>query len=132
MLRIEELTKRYGRQTALDRFSCGFSDGIYGLLGPNGAGKTMLISLLVGLMDPDSGSVLWDGKPIRELDTAYFSLIGYLPQSPVFYRNFSAEEFIAYLCEIKGIPEKNQAAEIKTEISDGASAACRTQSADAC
>ena len=51
MLRTEELTKRYGRQTALDCFSCGFSDGIYGLLGPNSTGKTTLISLLVGLMN---------------------------------------------------------------------------------
>lgn len=112
MLRTEELTKRYGRQTALDRFTCDFSAGIYGLLGPNGAGKTTLINLLVGLSDQDSGSVSWNGEPIRELDTAYFSLIGYLPQSPVFYRNFSAEEFIEYLCEIKGIPRKDQKAEI--------------------
>lgn len=65
MLEVNDLTVRFGGQTALDRVNLTVSDGeILAVLGPSGSGKTTLLRVIAGLQDPDSGSLAWDGEPL--------------------------------------------------------------------
>ena len=105
-IEFQNLSKKYGNKYALKDFSASLSDGVYGLLGANGAGKTTLINILVGVLKPDSGKILVDGVDARELGINFLSYIGYLPQYPEFYRDFTVMDFLLYMCALKGIPEK--------------------------
>ncbi len=67
---------------------------VVGLLGPNGAGKTTTFNLLIGLLRPDSGQVLLNGKPIKDLPVPVRARmgIGYLPQEPSVFRQLTVRE----------------------------------------
>lgn len=105
-LRLEHLYKYYGKQCALDDFQASLTEGVYGLLGPNGAGKTTLISIVTGILKPNSGRILFDGTDIGRSGTRYLDKIGYLPQYPYFYKNFRVDEFLRYMCALKAIPKE--------------------------
>ncbi|RDU24898.1 ABC transporter ATP-binding protein [Anaerosacchariphilus polymeriproducens] len=104
-LRINNISKRYGKQYALKDFTVSLNDGIYGLLGPNGAGKTTLINTILGIIKQDEGSIELDGKDVRKLGSHYYNLVGYLPQYPQFYKNFTCREFMEYMCTLKDVPK---------------------------
>lgn len=105
-IEFKDLSKRYRKKYALRDFSATLTTGVYGLLGANGAGKTTLINILVGLLRADVGRVLVDGRDTREMGNEFLSQIGYLPQYPQFYRDFTVIDFLAYMCALKGIPSK--------------------------
>lgn len=106
MLEIREVEKKYGRQLAVDRVSYVFSSGIYALLGPNGAGKTTLINMIMGSVKPDWGDILYHGTSLMKDRRILVSDVGYLPQSPRFYQDFSVVEFLQYVCELKALPHQ--------------------------
>jgi len=106
-LKLENITKFYGKQCALDNFNGVFTEGIYGLLGPNGAGKTTLINIIIGVLEASKGAILLDGSDVKKMGTKYLDKVGYLPQEPTFYKNFRVDEFLKYMCAIKGIPSKH-------------------------
>lgn len=96
-LSIKNVSKTYGKKRALNDFSLDFSAGVYGLLGPNGAGKSTLIGAITGLVKPDHGTVEYsDGDGAKLCDK-----LGYLPQYQSFYKNYSAPEFLKYMCALK-------------------------------
>ena len=105
LLQIQNVTKQYPKTLALDSFSAELTAGLYGLLGPNGAGKTTLISIITTLLSPTSGSVRYNGKPVGGRD--YMRILGYLPQYPQFYKNFTAQEFLRYMAAMKGIGKQD-------------------------
>src|SRR5947208_2653798 len=72
VLSVTDLCKTYGRESvAVDRINFSVDSGkIVGLLGPNGAGKTTTISMILGVLEPTSGSVSIDGLPLRTRRTA--------------------------------------------------------------
>lgn len=111
-LQIRNVSKRYSKQLALNGFSATFGNGIYGILGPNGAGKTTLINIILGLTEATSGTVLLDSVNIKALGDQYFDKIGYLPQSPIFYRTFRAFEFLEYMCAVKGMNPRSAKARV--------------------
>lgn len=113
LLEIKNVSKQYPKTLALDNFSAELSSGLYGLLGPNGAGKTTLISIITTLLSPSSGTVLYNGKPVGGRD--YMKVIGYLPQYPRFYKNFTAQEFLNYMAAMKGL-ESRAARQRVTEL----------------
>ena len=110
MLQVKNLKKSYGSKVALKDFSYTFEDRIYGMLGANGAGKSTLMNLLTDNVKRDSGNILYDGKEILSMGSAYRELIGYMPQQQGFYENFSARMFLFYMAELKGINVVNDAA----------------------
>ncbi|NLP14754.1 MAG: ABC transporter ATP-binding protein [Clostridium sp.] len=115
MLKIEHISKFYGKQCALDDFNTVLSEGIYGLLGPNGAGKTTLISIAIGILQANEGDIYLDELNVKKMGTEYLNRIGYLPQYPTFYKNFRTGEFLKYMCALKGIPKvqvKDRIAEV--------------------
>lgn len=113
MLTVQNVTKRFGSFTVLDGISLEFSGGVYGLLAPNGAGKTTLMKMLVTLLYPTSGRILYNGTEIRALGKKYREKLGYLPQNFGYYRNSSPRQYLRYLGALKGLEPK--AAERRSE-----------------
>ena len=105
-LRLENLTKKYGAHTALDGFSFTFEPGIYGILGANGAGKSTLMNLLTDNLPRTNGAILYNGTDILELGKRFRQVLGYMPQQQGLYEQMTAQPFLAYIAELKGIPKK--------------------------
>ena len=103
-LRLENLTKKYGAHTALDGFSFTFEPGIYGILGANGAGKSTLMNLLTDNLPRTNGALLYNGTDILELGKRFRQVLGYMPQQQGLYEQMTAQAFLAYMAELKGIP----------------------------
>ena len=111
---LRNVSKQYKGRRALGKYTKGIyalkdfttelTEGVYGLLGANGAGKTTLINIFVGILGSDSGTVLIDGQDAGTLGKDFLSKIGYMPQYPVFYRDFTVMDFLLYMCALKGIP----------------------------
>ena len=101
ILDVNDVSKQYARHLALDRVSLSVREGvIFGLLGPNGAGKTTLIRILNQIIYPDSGNVLFKGKPLSADDVRQ---IGYLPEERGLYKKMKAGEQALYLARLKGM-----------------------------
>src|ERR1035438_446817 len=91
MLEALSLKKSYGSIKAVDDISIHVAKGeTVGLLGPNGAGKTTSVSLIAGLIHPDSGRVLIDGKPTLGDTNPVKRQIGLVPQDLALYDELSA------------------------------------------
>lgn len=100
MLEVRSVTKRFGGMTAVESLSFKAPPGeIFGLLGPNGAGKSTTIKMIVNVLKPDSGEILFSGKKISERDKAR---IGYLPEERGLYRRARVIEMLFYLSDLKG------------------------------
>lgn len=106
-LEIKNVSKKYGDFFALENVCASLNNGIYGLIGPNGAGKTTLINIILGLIEADNGVVIADNKPIKDYGDEFYKKVGYLPQYPRFYKNFTGKEFLDYMCCIKGLKKKD-------------------------
>ena len=97
-----DLVKDFGDTRAVDGVNLAVPTGsIYGLLGPNGAGKTTTLRMLLGIIDPSSGSrtVLGHSKPIEAAPE-----IGYLPEERGLYPSMHAREAIAFMGALRGLP----------------------------
>lgn len=106
-LEIVGISKSYRQgKKALDCFSAELTPGVFGLLGPNGAGKSTLMNILTGNLEPDEGSILVDGRPVKEMGKSYRDILGYMPQQQGLYDNFTALEFLKYFAVLKGVPKK--------------------------
>lgn len=103
LLEIKSVSKSYGKNKALDNFSLTLTNGVYGLLGPNGAGKSTLISIITGLIFPDSGIVKYTDSENNILGNT----LGFLPQYQSFYSNFTAEEMLLYMMCLKDFNTQN-------------------------
>jgi ABC-2 type transport system ATP-binding protein len=107
VIRIEGLTKRYGTQIAVDSLNLEVAAGeIFGFLGPNGAGKTTTMLMLLGLTEPNAGTVRVCGyDPARE-PLKVKELIGYLPENVGFYEDMDARQNLRYIARLNRIPDK--------------------------
>src|SRR5450631_4555428 len=106
MLEVKNISKGYGKLTAVSGVSFRADRGeTIGLLGPNGAGKTTTVSIIAGLLSPDSGEVLIEGKQVKN-DTDPVKLkIGLVPQDMALYDQLTARDnliFFAALYSITG------------------------------
>ena len=101
LLSAEEVVKRYGDYTALNKVNISVpKSSIYGLLGPNGAGKTTLMRIINQITAPDSGRVLFDGKPLNK---EHIKEIGYLPEERGLYKKMKVGDQALYLAQLKGM-----------------------------
>jgi ABC-2 type transport system ATP-binding protein len=115
MLEVKALKKSYGKVVAVDGISlrAGRAETI-GLLGPNGAGKTTTVSMIAGLLRPDSGEVLIEGHPLRGDTDPVKRKIGLVPQNIALYDELSALEnlnLFGALYEMHGAAIKRAIAE---------------------
>lgn len=111
-LKIEQVTHRYKKFTAINDVNIEFTPGIYGLLGPNGAGKSTLMRVLVDLIDPTLGQVTFNGRSIQVLKSQFREILGYLPQDFQGYSHFTAEQFLLYVANLKGMSKAAAVSEV--------------------
>lgn len=111
LIECRDVCKNFGEKVALDHVSLDIPKGqIFGLLGPNGAGKTTMIRIINRITIPNSGEVLFDGRPITQKDV---EKIGYLPEERGLYRKMEVGDQAMYLAQLKGMSEKDARAELK-------------------
>ncbi|MBF0520822.1 MAG: ABC transporter ATP-binding protein [Nitrospirae bacterium] len=101
---FNEVTKRYGDVVALEKVTLEIAHGeTFGLVGPNGSGKSTLMRLLLGIIKPTEGSVLFDGVLLDELGWIEIRRqIGYMPERVSFYDNLTGLETLQHFARIKG------------------------------
>jgi lipopolysaccharide export system ATP-binding protein len=114
-IKIRDLFKRYGERTVVNGVNAEVRTGeVVGLLGPNGAGKTTTFYMVVGLVKPDSGTVLLDtGNGEVDLGSAPMYMrsrrgIGYLAQENSIFRKLSVGDNIRLIWEMHGVPREEQ------------------------
>jgi len=103
LLEANNIVKQFAHHTALNDVSVHFPEGcIFGLLGPNGAGKTTLIRIITQITAPDSGDLLFMGKP---LERSHIEQMGYLPEERGLYKKMKVGEQAMYLAQLKGLSQ---------------------------
>ena len=107
MIRVENLTKRYGERTAVDDISFSVEAGeVIGILGPNGAGKSTTLKMLTGYLSPNDGRVrIGDVDAVAD-PVAARRLIGYLTESVPLYRELRVTEYLRYRARLKGVARR--------------------------
>jgi len=104
MIKVEDLTKRYARTTAVDHISFEVEKGqIVGFLGPNGAGKTTTMRILTGFLPPTSGKATIAGFDVLESPLEVKKRIGYLPEMPPLYQEMRTTEYLTFVGKLKGL-----------------------------
>lgn len=112
MLKIEEITKKYG-QSGVDAVSfCAQEGTVTGIVGPNGVGKTTLLQCIAGILEPDAGQVSWNGQPVVY---PAGELFGYMPEFPAVPRFLTPRQTILYMLQMKGLPAGNEKVEALLE-----------------
>ena len=107
-IELTGIKKSYGKKEVLHGVDLSFGQGVYGLLGPNGAGKTTLMSIMTGLLEASAGDVKYGGVSVTDKKTEYLKKLGFLPQYPGYYKNYTAWEFLEYMSVLKGIKGNNR------------------------
>jgi ABC-2 type transport system ATP-binding protein len=112
ILETQHVKKYFATQKAVDDISFSVTPGsIFGLLGPNGAGKTTLLRMITGIIYPDSGDIIFDGKkfdPLKDIER-----IGYMPEERGLYKKMKIGEQALYLAQLKGLSKSNATRLIK-------------------
>ncbi|WP_080147082.1 ABC transporter ATP-binding protein [Marinilactibacillus piezotolerans] len=104
MLEARNLRKTFGDMTAVDNISFKIEKGeIMGLIGQNGAGKTTTFRMILDLLTPDKGEVLWKGEAFTN---RLFNQVGYLPEERGLYPKVSIEDQILYFAQLRGKSKK--------------------------
>ncbi|MGE7649969.1 ABC transporter ATP-binding protein [Peribacillus frigoritolerans] len=111
VLHIKEVTKKFGDFTAVNKLDLTIPEKeMFGFLGGNGAGKTTTFRMILGLLDPTEGEVVWDGKKI---DYTTSSLIGYLPEERGLYPKLKVRDQIVYLARLRGMNKRDALKELE-------------------
>jgi ABC-2 type transport system ATP-binding protein len=104
MLEVRDVTKRYGGLTAVRHVSFSVGPGeVLGYLGPNGSGKSTTVKMVVGLMPPTSGTILFDGRDIQDDLVAYKAQVGYVPEEAHVYTYLTGPEYLRLTGRLRGM-----------------------------
>ena len=111
VLNISNITKSYGSNLALNQFSTQLKSGIYALLGPNGSGKSTLMNILTDNLKADSGEITYtddsgNTENVLHMGVRFREKLGFMPQYPGLYPNFTVERFMWYMAALKGIQKE--------------------------
>jgi len=103
---VKNLTKKFDQTTAIDNINLEIEKGkIIGLIGPDGAGKTTLLRLLMGLLNPSSGSIFISGLDVSKNTQAVKELTGYMPQHFSLYGDLRVSENLKFFADLYGFPK---------------------------
>lgn len=117
MIKVENLTRRYGSFTAVDNISFEIPKGeIVGFLGPNGAGKTTTLRILTGFLAPSEGKVSISGLDIEDNHIEIKEILGYLPENNPLYEDMTVVDYLLWSGRLKGLKGKNLTDAIKKTI----------------
>jgi ABC-2 type transport system ATP-binding protein len=102
---LQHVVKRYNEILAVDNVDLTLKPGeIFGLLGPNGSGKSTTLKMLMGLVQPDSGSIRVLGLNVLEGPVAVKQQVGYTPEAPRLYEFLTGIEYLDFVGDIYGVP----------------------------
>lgn len=102
-LKVSSVVKKFGDKVVVDNISFEINKpGVFGLLGTNGAGKTTTIRMILGILEKNSGTIEWDGKPVKR-ETVKF---GYLPEERGLYPKAKIDEQLMYFARLRGMNSK--------------------------
>ena len=121
-LNINGVTKSYGTNLALDHFTLELEPGIYALLGPNGSGKSTLMNIITDNLKADSGTISYtsdDGvtEDVLKMGVRFREKLGFMPQYPGLYPNFTVEHFMWYMAALKGMDKASAKSQIPEILS---------------
>jgi len=106
MLELRDVTKKFNIYPAVEKVSFAVRPGeVLGYLGPNGAGKSTTIKMLAGLLEPTSGEILYDGRPIRNHLVEYKSRLGYVPEQSEIYPHLTGFDYLLLVGRLRRIAE---------------------------
>jgi len=106
MLELKNVSKSYRGIPAVVDVSMSVAAGeIVGFLGPNGAGKSTTVKIITGMLRPDEGRVLFDGRDIRGDMNGFRSVLGYVPEEAHLYSYLSGLEYLELVGRLRGFPE---------------------------
>jgi len=107
MLKVEQLTKKFGDSVAVDAVNFTIGSGeVFSLIGPNSSGKTTIIKTIAGLLRPNKGQVIIGGYDIATQPLLAKSLIGYIPDEPSLWSGVTGEEFLHFVGALYGMDVK--------------------------
>ncbi|MBI1399756.1 ATP-binding cassette domain-containing protein [Hyphomonas sp.] len=119
MLEVKALEKSYGPKQAVRGVSFTVEKGtVLGFLGPNGAGKSTTMRMIAGVLEPDAGDALIDGKSIIANRRAAQAALGYLPEGAPLYEDMTPPEFLRFLAEARSLPRAGRRDAIDRAIAD--------------
>lgn len=117
MISLQQLTKRFGAQTAVDAISFEIPAGqIVGFLGPNGAGKSTTLKMLTGMLDPTSGTATICGFDLRRDPIEVKRRVGFVPESGAVFESLTGLEYLEMVAALYAIPEDAARARIRQFI----------------
>ncbi|MGN1082520.1 MAG: ABC transporter ATP-binding protein [Candidatus Avispirillum sp.] len=115
MLKINNLTKKYGDKAAVDSLSLHIAPGeIYGFIGHNGAGKTTTLKAAVGILPFDEGEIFIDGLSVKDEPLKSKKQLAYIPDNPDLYDYMTGIKYLNFIADIFGVG----AADRKRRIED--------------
>lgn len=115
MLKIKNLTKRYGEKIAVNNISLEVESGqITAFIGHNGAGKTTTLKAIAGILDFDEGEIFVDGKNVKTQPLEAKNVIGYLPDNPDLYDNLKAIDYLNFIADVFKVDKSTREQRIKT------------------
>jgi ABC-2 type transport system ATP-binding protein len=105
VIEVQSLIRDFGSHRAVDTLSFGVKPGeVFALLGPNGAGKTTTIKMMLGMLRPTDGKILFNGQPLSFGQVDYKSRIGYVPESCALYETLSGREYLELVGNLHHMP----------------------------
>ena len=117
ILSVKNLNKSFGEFKAVNNISLQVNQGdIYGFLGPNGAGKSTTLRMILGLIKPDSGEILINGKSNSGSNRNFLTSIGALIEKPDFYKNLSAYDNLKILYKMSKLKDINRISDVLKEV----------------
>ncbi|HIH28789.1 MAG TPA: ABC transporter ATP-binding protein, partial [Thermoplasmata archaeon] len=109
MISVQNLTKRYGKITALNNVSLQFDDvKVIAIMGENGAGKSTLLKIIAGILPYDTGAVIVDSYSIVTQSLLARQRLGYLPEMPELYDRITGREFLFYIASLRKLKDAEQ------------------------
>ncbi|MBE7182067.1 MAG: ABC transporter ATP-binding protein [Terriglobus roseus] len=107
MLELRNISKSYRSIPAVENVSFTVRSGeVLGYLGPNGSGKSTTVKIIIGLIEPTRGTVLFEGRDIREDLPAFRAKLGYVPEEAHVYTHLSGMEYLQLTGRLRGMPEE--------------------------
>ena len=106
MLELQNLCRSFRGIPAIENVSFRVAPGeIVGFLGPNGAGKSTTVKIITGMLRPNDGRVLFEGRDIRNDMVAFRALLGYVPEEAYLYNYLSGLEYLQLVGRLRGLGE---------------------------
>ena len=132
---FNRISKSYRTNKALSDFTATLTPGIYALLGPNGSGKSTLMNIITDNLKADSGSITYseddgEGEDVLKMGVRFRSLLGFMPQYPGMYPNFTVERFLWYMSALKDVGAHLKGKERKQYIANEIDALLRAVELD--